>query len=98
MPSPGSVCSVIHGTALKEQRWGPVDQVGHIEKDEGRFDNGNKAPNQRNVHLTEMMPALLSAEFLSETGAGSSLYPVPAQGDTSNLSSWTARESSWAGH
>lgn len=64
MPSPGSVSSIMRGTALKEQRWGPVDQVGHMQRDEGQFDNDDKATNQKNVHLIRMKPALLSPRFL----------------------------------
>lgn len=86
MPSPGSVSSIMRGTALKEQRWGPVGQVGHIQRDEGQFDNDDKATNQKNVHLIRMKPALLSAELLRQTTARRSSFPLPAQGDASNLS------------
>lgn len=68
MPSPGSPLGM-RGTALKEQRWGPVDQVGHIQRDEGQFDNDDNATNQKNVHPIRMKPALLSAELLRQTTA-----------------------------
>lgn len=98
MPSPGSVSSMMRGTALKEQRRGPVDQAGHIQRDEGQFDNDDKATKQKNGHLRRMKPALLSAELLRWTRARRSSCPLPAQGDAANLSNSTACDSLQAGH